>query len=99
MRSRILIEVLYPNGYAISLCPLSSSSNTDGDAQHDDEEGTAATNLTKSPNVPCTEVDEAEWSKLYSTVSLLFDVPKSGKIAAKVINHYGNEVLKVYRVG
>lgn len=30
-----------------------------------------------------------------------FDIPKSGKIAVKVINHYGDEVLKVYdlRVG
>lgn len=44
------------------------------------------------------EVDEAEWSKLYSTVSLPFDAPSTGKIAVKVINHYGDEVLKVYKV-
>jgi len=45
------------------------------------------------------EIDEAAWSSLYSTVSRPFDSPKTGKIAIKVINHYGDEVLKVYEVG
>jgi adenine-specific DNA-methyltransferase len=45
------------------------------------------------------EIDEAGWSKLYSTRSLPFAAPKRGKIAVKVINHYGDEVLKVYPVG
>jgi len=44
------------------------------------------------------EVDEAAWSALYSTRSLPFDRPDTGKIAVKVINHYGDEVLKVYEV-
>jgi len=44
------------------------------------------------------EVDEAAWSALYSTKSYPFDPPQSGKIAVKVINHYGDEVLKVYPV-
>ncbi len=44
------------------------------------------------------EIDEAAWSLLYSTVSRSFDPPKTGKIAIKVINHYGDEVLKVYEV-
>ncbi len=44
------------------------------------------------------EIDEAAWSSLYSTVSHSFDPPKTGKIAIKVINHYGDEVLKVYEV-
>jgi adenine-specific DNA-methyltransferase len=44
------------------------------------------------------EIDEGEWSKLYSATSQPFDPPKSGKIAVKVINHYGDEVLKVYKV-
>jgi adenine-specific DNA-methyltransferase len=43
------------------------------------------------------EIDEAEWSKLYSTRSLPFEAPKKGKIAVKVINHYGDELLKVFR--
>lgn len=42
------------------------------------------------------EVDEAAWSALYSARSRPFDMPKTGKIAVKVINHYGDEVLKVY---
>lgn len=44
------------------------------------------------------EIDEAAWASLYSTVSRPFDMPKTGKIAIKVINHYGDEVLKVYEV-
>jgi adenine-specific DNA-methyltransferase len=44
------------------------------------------------------EIDEGEWSKLYSATSQPFDPPKSGKIAVKVINHYGDEVLKVIQV-
>ena len=44
------------------------------------------------------EIDEAAWSALYSTTSMPFPPPKSGKIAVKVINHYGDEVLKVYSV-
>jgi len=44
------------------------------------------------------EIDEAAWSSLYSTVSRPFDKPDTGKIAVKVINHYGDEVLKVYEV-
>jgi len=42
------------------------------------------------------EIGEAAWSSLCSTVSRPFDPPSTGKIAVKVINHYGDEVLKVY---
>ena len=45
------------------------------------------------------EIDEAAWSSLYSTVSRPFDKPETGKIAVKVINHYGDEVLKVFEAG
>jgi adenine-specific DNA-methyltransferase len=44
------------------------------------------------------DIDEAAWSSLYSTVSRPFDPPSTGKIAVKVINHYGDEVLHVYDV-
>ena len=44
------------------------------------------------------EIDEAAWSSLYSTVSRLFDKPETGKLAVKVINHYGDEVLKVFEI-
>jgi len=44
------------------------------------------------------EIDEAAWRSIYSTKSRPFEVPKSKKIAVKVINHYGDEVLKVYQI-
>ncbi|MGO8744832.1 MAG: hypothetical protein ACLQNE_02475 [Thermoguttaceae bacterium] len=44
------------------------------------------------------EIDEAAWSALYSTTSRPFNPPETGKIAVQVINHYGEEVLKVYEV-
>ena len=44
------------------------------------------------------EIDEAAWSSLYSTVSRPFDNPETGKFAVKVINHYGDEVLKVFEI-
>jgi adenine-specific DNA-methyltransferase len=44
------------------------------------------------------EIDEAAWSTLYSTTSRPFPIPDTGKIAVKVINHYGDEVLKVFDI-
>ena len=44
------------------------------------------------------EIDEAAWSSLYSTVSRPLDKPETGKFAVKVINHYGDEVLKVFEI-
>jgi adenine-specific DNA-methyltransferase len=44
------------------------------------------------------DIDEAAWSSLYSTVSRPFDKPETGKFAVKVINHYGDEVLKVFEI-
>jgi len=40
----------------------------------------------------------ARGARLYSTLSRQFPKPESGKIAVKVINHYGDEVLKVFTV-
>jgi adenine-specific DNA-methyltransferase len=44
------------------------------------------------------EIDEAAWQSLYTTVSRPFDPSETGRIAVKVINHYGDEVLKVIAV-
>ena len=44
------------------------------------------------------EINEEAWQSLYSTKSRPFDKPTTGKIAVKVINHYGDEVLNVYDV-
>jgi len=42
------------------------------------------------------DIDLDAWETLYSTVSRPFPKPSTGRIAVKVINHYGDEVLKVY---
>lgn len=44
------------------------------------------------------DIPEEVWDELYSTVSRAFPKPKTGKIAVKVINHYGDEVMKVIDV-
>jgi adenine-specific DNA-methyltransferase len=44
------------------------------------------------------EVNEEAWATLNSDTSRAFDKPKSGRIAVKVINHLGDEVMKVFRV-
>ena len=44
------------------------------------------------------EIDEAAWATLYSTKSRPFPKPTTKQIAVKVINHYGDEVLKVFDV-
>jgi adenine-specific DNA-methyltransferase len=44
------------------------------------------------------DIDEAAWASLYSTTSRPFNSPETGKIAIKVINHYGDEVLEVCSV-
>jgi adenine-specific DNA-methyltransferase len=44
------------------------------------------------------EIDETAWETLYRTRSRPFDKPMTGEIAVKVINHYGDEVLKVYDI-
>ena len=45
------------------------------------------------------EIDADAWESLHSDKSRPFPKPESGRIAVKVINHLGDEVLKVFRVG
>ncbi|WP_137173012.1 site-specific DNA-methyltransferase [Massilia sp. HP4] len=45
-----------------------------------------------------TEVNEDVWATLNSDTSRPFARPKSGRIAVKVINHLGDEVMKVFKV-
>ena len=45
------------------------------------------------------EIDEEAWATLHSASSRPFPRPESGRIAVKVINHLGDEVMKVFRVG
>jgi adenine-specific DNA-methyltransferase len=44
------------------------------------------------------EINVDAWATLHSDTSRAFDAPKSGRIAVKVINHLGDEVMKVFRV-
>jgi adenine-specific DNA-methyltransferase len=44
------------------------------------------------------EINEEAWSTLHSDTSRPFNKPESGRIAVKVINHLGDEVMKVFRV-
>ena len=44
------------------------------------------------------EINEEAWATLHSDTSRPFKKPESGRIAVKVINHLGDEVMKVFRV-
>ena len=44
------------------------------------------------------EIDADTWASLNSDTSRPFDKPKSGRIAVKIINHLGDEVMKVFQV-
>jgi adenine-specific DNA-methyltransferase len=44
------------------------------------------------------EIDEAAWESLHSDTSRVFPKPETGRIAVKVINHLGDEVMKVFAV-
>jgi len=44
------------------------------------------------------EIDAEAWATLNSDVSRPFEKPKTGRIAVKVINHLGDEVMKVFGV-
>jgi adenine-specific DNA-methyltransferase len=44
------------------------------------------------------EINEEAWATLHSDTSRPFDRPESGRIAVKVINHLGDEVMKVFKV-
>nr|WP_228391943.1 site-specific DNA-methyltransferase [Acetobacter indonesiensis] len=44
------------------------------------------------------EIDEEAWATLYSDTSRPFERPENRRIAVKVINHFGDEVMKVFGV-
>ena len=44
------------------------------------------------------EINREAWETLNSDTSRPFDKPPSGRIAVKVINHLGDEVMKVFRI-
>jgi adenine-specific DNA-methyltransferase len=44
------------------------------------------------------EIDETAWAEMNATISRAFAKPTSGRICVKVINHFGDEVQKVFEV-
>jgi adenine-specific DNA-methyltransferase len=44
------------------------------------------------------EINPEAWETLYRDTSRPFPRPSTGRIAVKVINHFGDEVMKVYQV-
>jgi len=44
------------------------------------------------------EIDEDAWATLYKDTSRPFPRPARGRIAVKVINHFGDEVMKIFGV-
>jgi adenine-specific DNA-methyltransferase len=44
------------------------------------------------------DIDEEAWATLYRTASRPFSRPETGKIAVKVINDYGDEVMQVFEI-
>jgi adenine-specific DNA-methyltransferase len=44
------------------------------------------------------EIDPDAWATLHSDTSRPFEKPKNGRIAVKVINHLGDEVMKIFKI-
>lgn len=44
------------------------------------------------------EIDEEAWESLYRDISHPFPKPETGRISVKVINHLGDEVMKVFKL-
>ena len=61
-----------------------------------------AAEITRIDPAPATiadaEIDEDAWATLYRDTSRPFPRPGTGRVAVKVINHFGDEVMKVFRV-
>jgi adenine-specific DNA-methyltransferase len=55
--------------------------------------------LEKLTTAPKAEVDEAAGSTLHATESRPFSRPELGRIAGKMINHDGDETMRVFAVG
>ena len=45
------------------------------------------------------EINPESWETLYRDTSRPFDKPSTGRFAVKVINHFGDEVMKVFSIG
>jgi len=60
---------------------------------------TEADDPTAAPKTTLeAEIEKEAWSTLNSDTSRPFAMPKSGR-AVKVIDHLGNEMMKMFKVG
>lgn len=44
------------------------------------------------------EIDAEAWESIHKDISRPFEVPSTGRIAVKIINHLGDEVMKVFPI-
>lgn len=44
------------------------------------------------------EIDAEAWESIHKDISRPFEIPSTGRIAVKIINHLGDEVMKVFQV-
>lgn len=44
------------------------------------------------------EIDTEAWESIHKDISRPFEIPSTGRIAVKIINHLGDEVMKVFKV-
>jgi len=54
--------------------------------------------LSRGALAASSGLDETAWAELNSTISRPFAKPEYGACAARVINHFGDEVQKVFFV-
>lgn len=62
-----------------------------------DETGQASRPIIPTKTILKAEIDAEAWATLNSDTSRPSDKPKTGRIALKVINHLGDEVMKVFK--
>ena len=56
----------------------------------------AQTTRTRLRTTLKAEIDADAWATLHADTSRAFERPRSGRIAVQVINHLGDEVMRVF---
>ena len=99
------MEVFDPNTGNIRSNDTAGITTSRVDTDYDEESffvrgapiSSAPTSPTRARRPPLSaDIDEGAWATLYSDTSPPFERPESRRIAVKVINHFGDEVMKVF---
>lgn len=105
---RLVGEVLEANGALFKLDPIRGIKDLGEILEHvtarlgSDVElslevrATSAEGYKRLKTALKADIDEEAWATLHATESRPFAKPSSGKIAVKVINDYGDEVVKIF---